>query len=243
MKSLFLAIQEHESRRWSPVAKVTKANGLFRLVYTKGAKGIPGFNGFGRMQPLDCEFESHEIFPILKNRTLPRTRPEFASYYAWLGLSLDKHDQLDELARSGGLRATDPIELIPAPERTPEGNFEAFFFVRGVGHIPNSGWEGIVAGDRLFVMKDFQNEKDSAALLLRTGDPISLVGYAPRYYSHDLGRLADECQVADFKVTVERVNLDAPAAYKVLCKVSAPWPEGFHFFESEVFDEFGNSLS
>ena len=242
MKSLFLAIQDYESRRWSPVARVTKLDGTFRLVYTKGAMDIPGFSGFGRMQPLEAEFESDEIFPILKNRTLPRSRPEFASYFSWLGLSLDEHDQLDELARSGGLRATDPIELIPAPERSEDGNFEAFFFVRGVGHIPGQGLENLVAGERLFVMKDFQNEKDSSALLLRTNDPISLVGYAPRYYSPDLGRLAASCVEGEFRVTVERVNADAPAAYRVLCKVSAPWPQGFRFFESAAFEELSKGV-
>ncbi|WP_131721597.1 HIRAN domain-containing protein [Xanthomonas sp. NCPPB 1128] len=241
MKSLYLAIQEIESRRWSPVAKVTKADGVYRFVYTKGAWDVPGFGGFARMQVLGQEYRSTEIFPILKNRTLPRSRPEYESYISWLGLSVKEHDELDELARSGGLRATDQIELIPSPEKRPDGTFEAYFFVRGISHIPSAMGVDIKAGDRLFVMKDFQNERDPAALLLRTDDPVSLVGYAPRYYSHDLSRLAGECHAGDFCVTVERVNIGAPAAYRVLCKVTAPWPEGFEFFSSHVFDEVPNS--
>ncbi|WP_295954027.1 HIRAN domain-containing protein [uncultured Xanthomonas sp.] len=240
MKSLYLAIQELGSRRWSPVAKVTKTDGAYRLVYTKGAWEVPGFSGFARMEALDQEYRSAEIFPILKNRTLPRSRPEYESYISWLGLTLKEHDQLDELARSGGVRATDQIELIPAPEKKADGTFEAYFFVRGIGHIPGAAGADIKVGDRLFVMKDFQNERDPAALLLRTDDPVSVVGYAPRYYSYDLSRLANFCQASDFRVMVERVNIGAPAAYRVLCKVTAPWPEGFEFFGSHVFDEVPN---
>lgn len=66
MKSLYLAIQQHESRRWSPVAKVTKNGGVYRLVYTKGAWEVPGFSGFARMEDLYQEYRSAEIFPILK---------------------------------------------------------------------------------------------------------------------------------------------------------------------------------
>ncbi|MCC5049254.1 HIRAN domain-containing protein [Xanthomonas campestris] len=237
MKSLYLAIQQHESRRWSPVAKVTKNGGVYRLVYTKGAWEVPGFSGFARMEDLYQEYRSAEIFPILKNRTLPRSRPEYQNYILWLGLSPEEHDELDELARSGGIRATDQIELIPAPERKEDGSFEAFFFVRGISDIPGTADIDLKIGDRLFVMKDFQNEQDSAALLLRTGDPVSVVGYAPRYYSHDLSRLAELCPPQDLLVTVERLNNNAPAAYKVLCKVVAPWPAGFDFFGSHVFDE------
>ncbi|MFA0923908.1 HIRAN domain-containing protein [Xanthomonas fragariae] len=241
MKSLYLAIQQHESRRWSPVAKVTKTGGIYRLVYTKGAWEVPGFSGFARMEDLCQEYRSADIFPILKNRTLPRSRPEYQDYISWLGLSAEEHDELDELARSGGLRATDQIELIPAPEKKANGSFETFFFVRGISYIPGSDDVDLKVGDRLFVMKDFQNEKDPAALLLRTDDPVSLVGYAPRYYSYDISRLANVCQASDLLVKVERFNMKAPAAYRVLCKVAGPWPEGFEFFGSDVFDEVPKS--
>jgi len=237
MTTIFLAIQDSESRRWSPVAKVSLVDSIYRLVYTQGAWNVPGFSGFSRMQNLEEEYRSLEIFPILKNRTLPRSRPEFEKYLTWLGIHRAEHTELSELARSGGLRATDEIELIPVPEKLADGSFEAYFFARGASHMPEQTALQIGVSDRLYVMRDFQNPKDSAALLLRTGDPISLVGYAPRYYSEYLSQLASKCSPSEFVVSVERVNREAPTAYRILCKVSAPWVDELDAFQGADFKE------
>ncbi len=238
MNSIYLAVQDELSRLWAPVAKVTREEGLYRLVYTKGSEQIPGFAGFGRMSDLQGHYVSKELFPILKNRTLPKSRPEYADYLKWLGLSPSAPlDELDELSRSGGLRATDGIEIIPVPRKTELGNYEAYFFSRGISHLPDFDVSRIKVGANLFVMKDFQNRRDENALLLRTDDPISLVGYAPKYYSTDFSRIAGACEANELSVTVEQVNPRAPSAYRVLCKISAPWPKSFEVCTSESFSE------
>src|ERR1700756_2593591 len=78
----------------------------YRLRYTKGAEQVEGFDGFARMQDLQSEFISSELFPLLKNRVLPRNRPEFASYASWLGRDKESLDFFEELAVTGGLRGT-----------------------------------------------------------------------------------------------------------------------------------------
>ena len=40
-------------------------------------------------------------------------------------------------------------------------------------------------------MRDDQNERDPLALLMRTGDPIRLAGYVPRYYTDDVRGLEE----------------------------------------------------
>ena len=237
MKAIFVALQEQNTRRWAPVARVVKDGDLYRLAYTKGAESID-FPGFGRMNDLSKEYISTDLFPLLKNRTLPQSRPEYSEYMSWLGLSTEEHDVLDELARSGGIRATDEIELIPMPQQTSNKSFEAYFFARGIRHLPKSTAARVSdlhEGDRLFIMRDVQNKQDGNALLLRTDDPISIVGYAPRYYAHDFGQLASEPRTDQVRVTVERLNPSAPASYKVLCKITAPWPEFFDACTSEFF--------
>ena len=238
MKAIFLALQEQNTHRWSPVARVVKERGVYKLAYTRGAKDVTGFNGFGRMNQLEREYTSEELFPLLQNRVLPRTRPEYNEYLKWLGLTETDHDALEELSRTGGLRATDSIELIPCPERNSQNLYEAFFFVRGIRFFPTDvelNTRQLKAGDRLFLMKDVQNEHDSAALLLRTGEPISLVGYAPRYYSEDFSHLASGACARDVEVVVDRVNSHAPLPYRVLCRISAPWPSLFAACRSEKF--------
>lgn len=238
MKALFLAVQEPSTRQWAPVARVVRDSGVYKLSYTLGALDLPEFRGFGRMHDLKREYVSEELFPLLQNRVLPKSRPEHKHYLEWLGLSLNEHDALDELARTGGLRATDSIELIPCPEPNEENYYQAHFFARGNRYLPaeaQARLNGLQPGDRLFIMKDVQNAHDHNALALRTNDPISIVGYAPRYYAEDFARLADLGNVSDVIVTVDRVNPSAPIPYRLLCKIEAPWPSFFSACASEKF--------
>lgn len=244
MKSLYVAIQDHLSRSWSPVARVVKQDGLYKLNYTSGAKDLASFKGFGRMNALDKEYVSSEMFPLLRNRVLAAGRPEAKSMISWLGLRESQYDAFEELARTGGLRATDTIELIPEPE-PKDGRYIAHFFVRGIRHLPPATIDVIdklSVGDRLFLVKDVQNEKDPFALLLRTKEPVSLAGYAPRYYSEDLSLLASGTEVRAACVTVERVNRDAPLPYRVLCKIDAPWPDSFSACQNSKFTSLAKGV-
>lgn len=238
MKALFLACQDKVSHGWSPIARLTKQDGQYHFLYTKGVHKIPGFVPLGRMVDIGKEYISDDLFPLFSNRILPKSRPEYSEYLNWLGLSYESHSAIEELARTGGLRATDNLELIPCPEPTPDKRYEAYFFCRGLSHFHKESQDRastLAEGARLFLLRDICNEFDEAALLLRTGDPISLVGYVPKYYSAEFTRLLSAASPDDAKVTVERVNASAPLQYRVLCKFSAPWPDGFSAYSGEDF--------
>ncbi len=199
---------------------------------------------FGRMTKLDTEYVSTDLFPLFANRVLPRTRPEYRDYLRWLGLTETQHDELEELARTGGLRATDTLELIPCPEPTAANRYEVFFFSRGLRHLHEENQQRaarLTAGERLYLMQDLQNTHDPMALLLRTGNPVTLVGYAPRYYSAEFTTLIGLVGQEAVTVTVERVNLDAPLQYRVLCKLSAPWPAQFLPCVSGAYEPLGKA--
>lgn len=231
MKALFIAWQDTKTRRWAPVGRLTREGSLYLFVYTRGAEEMPNFRPFGPMQDLHKAYRSEELFPIFANRILAKNRPEYQDYLKWLGLSEARYDALDELARTGGLRATDALELFPCPEPTDGKNYEVYFFSRGLRHMHAENQKRarqLKSGERLYLMQDLQNFHDSMALLMRTGDPITLVGYAPRYYSAEFTQLIKAAGHPDqVKVTVEQVNADAPIQYRVLCKLSSPWPANF----------------
>ncbi len=240
MKSIYLACQDESTRAWTPVAVVTRDSGDYRLRYTRGAEQS-SFTGFVRMTDLRREYISNQLFPILANRLLPKSRPQHAEYLNWLGLSAAEHDDFAELSRTGGIKATDPIEIIATPEIGDSGNYEVYFFSRGIRHFPPDVEARVLTlshGQPLFLMKDFQNKRDPSALLLRTDDPISIVGYAPSYYTTDIAKVAGDHTTC---VTVERVNPNAPVQYRLLCKLSAPWPEAFAPFGSDVFKPLDTS--
>lgn len=237
MKTFFVAIQDQSSRSWAPVARVDKEANAFRLRYTNGARAVAGFSGFARMQELTSEFLSNDLFPLLKNRVLSRSRPEFAQFASWTGRSSEDLDYFEELSLTGGLRGTDSIEIFPMPDRAGNGNYEARFFVRGARYleVTSSGSvRSLEVGDRLYLAPDPQNEYDSQALLLRTGEPVSLVGYVPRFYSSDFSAVLSSSPV-ETKVFVDKVNPGAPPPFRVLCKIEAPWPLSFEPCDSHLF--------
>ena len=239
MKALFVAYQDTVSRTWTPVARLTHEDSLYRFAYTEGAKKLVGFVPFGRMTELDAEYQSEEIFPLFKNRLLPKSRPEYADYLSWLGLTEVSHDAIEELARTGGLRATDTLELIPCPEPSSSNQYEVYFFCRGLNYLSadsQSRAANLQVNDVLYLMSDMQNDSDEMALLLRTSDPVTLVGYVPRYYSAEFSRLIDLVGRKNAKVVVEKVNSNAPIQYRVLCKLTAPWPANFEPCHTDSYE-------
>jgi hypothetical protein len=238
MKSLFVAWQNINSRKWAPVGRLTHENGLYRFVYTRGAENEPDFKPFGPMQDLHQAYKSDELFPIFANRILAKNRPEYSEYLQWLGMSESKYDELEELGRTGGLRATDSLELFPCPEPTAAKQYEVYFFCRGLRHLHTENQERarhLKIGERLYLMQDLQNDQDSMALLMRTCDPITLVGYAPRYYAAEFTQLIKSTDTEQVRITVEQVNVDAPIQYRVLCKLTSPWPLNFVPFSRSEF--------
>lgn len=230
MKALFVAWQDMKTRNWAPVGRLTHEDGFYRFVYTRGAEVFPEFRPFGVMQDMHSAYKSEELFPIFANRILAKNRPEYSDYLKWLGLSEARYDELEELARTGGLRATDTLELFPCPEPTAGESYEVYFFCRGQRHLHAENQERarqLKPGERLYLMQDLQNPHDPMALLMRTAEPVTLAGYAPRYYSAEFTQLIKSTGPDQVRVTVEQVNLDAPVQYRVLCKLTSPWPTNF----------------
>jgi hypothetical protein len=74
MKTLYLAWQDPEGRRWLPVGRLSFDGHVYRFVYTKGAKQSPRFVPFGAMRDLHVVYESAVLFPLFANRLLSKTR-------------------------------------------------------------------------------------------------------------------------------------------------------------------------
>jgi hypothetical protein len=238
MKALYIAMQDPDSRRWAPVARLRREDGHYLFDYTRGARSLPHFEPFGRMSEVGVQYVSEALFPLFANRVLAAGRPEYHDYLRWLGLTEQDHNALEELARTGGRRATDTLELIPCPQPTPDGRYELHFFARGLRHLgaaDQARAAKLVPGERLYLLKDVQSTHDAMALMLRTEDPVSLVGYVPRYHCADLSKLLKLAGAETVTVTAERMNLDAPIQYRLLCRLSAPWPEDFQPCAADEF--------
>ena len=185
-QALFVAWQDPETRRYYPVARLISGIGseqnTYEFDYINGANEAAkvGFVPFRSFPDLQKVYRSEELFALFANRLMPQSRPDYSNYVNQLGLDPLTADPMLILARSGGVRATDSLELFPHPVQNQQsGCYETFFLVHGLRYFSDESRnrvESLSVEDRLYVMADFQNPVDQNALMLRTEDRIN-VGY------------------------------------------------------------------
>lgn len=240
MKTLFLAWQDPKKRDWFPIGRLTFNTSKFSFVYTKGAYEASKNNGF---QPLvsfpDFHklYQSDALFPLFANRVMPRSRPDYASYLESLNIPKEADDPITILSKSGGKKATDYFEIFPCPKPDENGLYHIHFFLHGLRYSSASAIEcvnNLKHLDPLYLMHDIQNSFDPKALALRT-DASDFLGYCPRYLASDIHEiLKDDPKLAN--VSVERVNpAPTPIQMRLLCSMTAKWPENFHPFSSDQY--------
>ena len=236
MKVLYLAWPDPQSKEWYPVGKLTSEEGTYRFVYTKGATLSKNFIPFGSMQDMREVYRSRDLLPLFANRLIFKTRPEYRDFLRWLDLREDEADPLVLLACTEGVRETDSLTVFPYPEPDPQGRYIAHFFSHGVRHLPDDARHRINvlhAGERLFLMPDPQNSYDGYAIALRTNDPATIVGYCPRDVSGDFLEILEN-NPGSVEVHVKRVNAEAPMQLRLLCTLTADWPENFKPCSSDL---------
>lgn len=238
-RSLFVAWRDPESGSIHPIGELIRTlrpdGEHYSFAYLELAERLPGFEPLPGLPDLHRCYRANRLFPVFANRVMPRTRPEFDLLARSVDLAGDA-DPFEVLARSGGRRATDRIEVFLPPERTPDGHSCVLFFVRGIRHI--EGASDAVArlhpGDRLVLVDDPTNAFNTRALVLRASDGHQ-VGWIPDYlvgHVHELHQLNRR----EPNVTVEHVN-DATVAghIRLLCRLAAPWPDGYEPFSDAAF--------
>ena len=244
MATLFLAWQDPTRRSWYPIGRLTSAPGdLYTFAYTNGAeeaRKLAGFQPLASFPELKTAYVSERLFPLFSNRLLPHARPEYKEYLQWLSVPASEEDPVAILARSGGRKVTDSLEVFPCPECPINGEYRINFLLHGLNHTPETSVERasrLSHGEPLLVMRDLQNPRDPDALALRTAEErdIYLVGYVPRYLRGDFLKLIQ--LDATPRIVAERVNPSpAPVQFRVLCRAVAPWPEGFKPFSGPEYD-------
>lgn len=239
-EGLIIAWQSPNTREWFPVGLLQYENNKYFFRYLNGARNVSKndiFVPFGKMGSLSKSYESDELFLLFKNRLLQKTRPEYKDYLDWLDLKQEEISPIEELARTGGIRATDSLQLFPKPLKK-DNKYEVYFFSHGIRYLVPSNIDRVKhlsKNNKLYLMRDIQNRFDSLALALRTEDPPEIVGYCPRIFVEDFNSLIDINSAENIDVSVEKVNMHAPFQLKLLCKLSTPWPNGFNAFENEKF--------
>ena len=113
MSTLLAASRSSEPHHggWSPIGRLQFDRGVYRFVYTQGARTAKGVTPFNGMEDLAEIYESPELFPIFANRLLAKSRPEYDAFLKWSGFDpANPPDPLMLLGVTEGIRRTDLIE-------------------------------------------------------------------------------------------------------------------------------------
>lgn len=242
-KKILLFSQNTETRRWFTVGLLEFINDEYSFKYSKSAHKafLEGdFVPFGVMRDFSKTYTSKTLFPLFKNRLLDKSRPEYVEYLEWLGLSKETATDMDELSRSGGLRATDQLQILPYPEKSLSGKYCVDFFVHGIRHLSKKSANSVSqlsAGEELLLIKDDANQFDSLALAISTQPIPVIIGYCPRFFAKDFRELLEvNEEFRTIQLLVSQVNRDAPLQYRLRCSLEAVWPDGFSTFADDEFD-------
>ncbi|OTG85836.1 hypothetical protein B9T31_09585 [Acinetobacter sp. ANC 4558] len=239
MKSVYVMWQDMaDTRMWHPVAKLTQqSESDYLFKYTKGANH-KSFSCFPNMEDKSKVYKSATLFNFFKNRLIPESRPEHDSLFAWAGLSSDCKDYIQLLAISGGEKKTDHFRIVNIP-KNENAFYTTKFFVSGVNHLTDQekgNADNLQDGDRLDFEFELDNHYDNKATLLFK-EAEKKVGYLPHYLCNDLKRLMDFSDKSEISINILKVNTSAPAQYRILCELKAPWKNGFEPFDDEQFKE------
>lgn len=238
-KSLFVAWQDQETREYLPVGKLvfSELSPAYCFYYLQGVQKAldRGFSLFSEFEDKNQMYYSNSLFSVFANRVMNKSRPDYKKYLHRLGLSANATD-FEILARSGGRRSTDSIELYVEPYRDENDCFASHFLVHGVQYLPVESQrrtEKLLPDEELLLMWDLQNTADRTALALRTIDRY-IVGYLPRYLLGDSWALLGEC--GWLSIRVSHVNQSpAPIQQRLLCELQACWPDNFEPCSDEQY--------
>jgi hypothetical protein len=235
--ALFVTWQDRASRKIFPVGRLVRLAepaSAYEFAYVYGAReaAAVGFEPFLAFPSLDGVYRTRELPPFFGNRVMGHGRPDYAKFVQRLALVPDTANADQILARSGGVRATDPIEVFAEPERLQDGRFQCIFLVRSIRHLPNG--EAVAAtlevGQRLYCMLDIQNERNPRAVALRTDDG-RIVGYCPDYLADELDKRLGTDPSAEINVLAVNPG-PVPVHYRVLCDLRLTIPGGARPFRS-----------
>jgi hypothetical protein len=140
----------------------------YSFYYIQNALKVPDFRPFLGFPDMWARYESDNLFPLFAQRAMTPRRPDFIRWVTRLGLHDDATPR-EHIARSGGRREGDTIQLFPVPE-VRHGRMDCDFLVHGVRHILDAELRVVNTW-----VRPSREELDKCLSTLRAGDALRLV--------------------------------------------------------------------
>jgi len=225
LRALLIVWRDPEDRRFVPVAHLyVLGDGTFAFEYRSEARSSERFVALDEYPDMARIYISSSLPVFFVNRIMSDSRPGYAQYLQWLGLAEAAAADLpiEVLVRTGGGRATDTFHVVDVPIRGEQA-FESRFFVSGVRHVAHdaSGEPTVRPGDRLELRPQPDNLKNPRAVIIDVSSGEQL-GWVPDWLCGEVTELMNRGW--SMEATAERVNSDAPARTRVLCRLVGAAP-------------------
>jgi hypothetical protein len=173
------------------IGHLARFAGEFRFWYEDDlakaqARGFQMLPEFPEHRRVDGPYAGRYLFALFAERIPALTRRDAAAMMTAWGVD-HPDDQFEVLARSGGIRATDRLELAEYRALNDDLSQPLEFRIAGRRHIADAA--SLAVGDAVSLLREPDNTADPAAVIVdRMGRKA---GYVPRQYTPLLGGLID----------------------------------------------------
>lgn len=203
---LFVLWSDPEKGRRHVVGHLERRGGAFRFWYDDDlslaeSRGFARLPAFPELRHEADAYEARYLFASFAERIPSRSRPDTAAMFEEWGV-VHPDDQLEILARSGGVRATDRIEL--AEYRALDDDLSRPLEFRIAASKYVEGAE-LTAGEAVILERQPENEFDSCATIV-VAHSGRRAGYVPKQHSALVARLLDAGTKIE-GMTVRRLSL------------------------------------
>jgi hypothetical protein len=249
---LVVTWQHPFDRDISPIGLLSFDGHKYHFRYLRSAPTVEGFRPLLGFPDYEQLYTSETLFQLFAQRAMDARRPDFQRYVEDLGLGEDA-SPWEQIARSGGSRGSDTLQLFPAPHWVGDG-WVCYFLVHGmrhlleksvvVGDIVHASYSpgeleqvltGLSVGEELRVEHEVTN-KASLHALLATNSDDDPVGWVPDWLAAEVIQLqSDGC----LSFHVDKVNPpEAGWHMRLVVKMHADCPESFEFFAGDAWSTF-----
>jgi hypothetical protein len=246
VSSLFITWQAPESRRFYPIARLTRvSDGEFELAYIRAVREAEreGFAGLPGFEDVEEVYRSSALPSLFQSRTASRGRRVHLEGESE-SVPQPANDVLDAapitlfLNRQPGAPA-ERLEAFAPPLPGGGGRYWGAFVIRGVGRVGGSAdlVERLSADEALALVPEPDNAYNPRALLVARTDG-TLIGYAPDYLANELSLVPlVTTSVHLGLLAVHRITFSpAQPLYQVTCRYECAEAVGRALFRSPAYE-------
>lgn len=178
-RRLAVTWQHPRTRTYHAVGLLAQVEHLYRFDYLAAATEVLGPRRLLGFPDLDRIYRSGTLFPLFAERLMDPARPDRPRLLE--ALSLDAlATPMEVLARSGGRRTGDTLELLPEPDVAQDGTTTCLFLVHGARHVEgaDAAIDRLFRGQELVLADDPTNPVNPMAVRVEDRDAQPL-GWVP----------------------------------------------------------------